>query len=253
MAFDLTKNMVLHEIGKGYLMTKSGAFNEITYGQKTTFDITSTLVDVEGGDSLFPIYTFISKKAGSVTIDAATFNLSQAAVTNVANITTTGLKKLNRLLVASTASSLGTYTGVSDVIAVGPDGNTVAVTQTGTAAAADEIDISDTGAIIWGTGVVAGEYIIWFKSDAPSESASMGLLKNAMPEVSELHWTIKGAELDGDYYQVDIEAPRVRADGTFKIDVAKGTATVPQLKFNILDPGDGSNDFMKITVSKIEA
>ena len=63
-------------------------------------------------------------------------------------------------------------------------------------------------------------------------------------------WRIDGAELDGDYYQVDIYAPRVRADGSFKLDVAKSTASVPQLVLNILDPGDGTDDFMKIVVSK---
>lgn len=251
MAFDLSKNLVLHKVGNGYLMTKSGMFNEITYGQKAAFDITATLVDVEGGDSLFPIYTFISKKAGKVTIDSATFSLSQASAVNMTSITTTSVLKLNRALVASTATSLGTFAGVTDVIAVGPSGETVIVTQTGTAAAASQIDVSATGAILWGTGIAAGEYTFWFKSTAPSESVEMGMLKNAMPEVSSFAWKIEGAELDGDTYQVDIYAPRVRADGSFKIDVAKATASVPQLVLNILDPGDGSDDFMKIVVSKV--
>ena len=250
MAFNLSKNMVLHNPGTGYLLTKSGIFNEVTYGQKAAFDITSTLVDVEGGDSLFPIYTFISKKAGKITIDSATFSLSQASVANVVTTTTTGLKKLNRVLVASTATSLGTYTSVSDVIAVAPDGTQVTVTQTGTAATANEIDVSTSGAILWGTGITAGEYTFWFKSTADTDSASMGMLKNAMPEVSSFAWKIEGAELDGDLYQIDIYAPRVRADGSFKIDVAKATASVPQLVLNILDPGDGTDDFMTITVSK---
>ena len=250
MSFDLTKNLVLHHVGDGYLKTKSGAFNEITYGQKVAFDISSTLVDVEGGDSLFPIYTFISKKAGKITISSATFSLSQASVANVTELSTTSISKLNRLLLPSTATSLGTYTGVKDVIAVDPEGASVVVTQTGTAAAADQIDVSGTGAILWGSGVKAGEYKFWFKADAPTEAVSMGMLKNAMPEVSEFAWRIDGAELDGDTYQVDIYAPRVRADGSFKIDVAKATASVPQLVLNILDPGDGTNDFMKIVVSK---
>ena len=251
MAFDLKKNLVLHNVGDGYLLTKSGAFSEITYGQKAAFDISSTLVDVEGGDSLFPIYTFISKKAGKVTIDSATFSLSQAAVANVVTTSTTSLSKLNRLLLASTATSLGTYTGVKDVIAIDPNGASITVTQTGTAAAADQIDVSTTGAIVWGSGVTAGEYTFWFKADAPTEAVSMGMLKNAMPEVSEFHWRIEGAELDGDTYQVDIHAPRVRADGSFKIDVAKATASVPQLVLNILDPGDGTDDFMTIVLSKV--
>lgn len=250
MSFDLTKNLVLHHVGDGYLKTKSGVFNEITYGQKVAFDISSTLVDVEGGDSLFPIYTFISKKAGKITIDSATFSLSQASIASVSSLYTTSLSKLNRLLLPSTATSLGAYTGVKDVIAVDPNGTSITVTQKGTSAAANQIDVSTTGAILWGTGITAGEYKFWFKADAPTEAVSMGMLKNAMPEVSEFAWRIEGAELDGDLYQVDVYAPRVRADGSFKIDVARGNASVPQLVLNILDPGDGTSDFMKIVVSR---
>jgi hypothetical protein len=252
MAFDLNKELVLHKIGKGYLKTKSGNFNEVTYGQKMTFDVKATLVDVEGGDSLFPIYTFISKKEGTITIDSATFSLSQSSIANQVNITTASLKKINRLLLSSTATTLGTYTGVIDVNCISPSGVPITVTTTGIAPVDTAgVDVSATGAILWGSAVVAGEYKFWFKSDAPSESASMGMLKNAMPEVSEFVWTIEGAELDGDIYQVDIYANRVRADGAFTIDVAKSTATVPKLQLKVLDPGDGSEDFAKIVLSKV--
>jgi hypothetical protein len=252
MAFDLDKELVLHKIGKGYLETVTGKFNEIIKGQKFKFDVKATLVDVEGGDSLFPIYTFISKKEGTVEIDSAVFSLAQSSIGQKVVITTTGLKKMNRILGTLATTTLGaTLTGVTDVKCIAPDGTMLVVTQTGTADAAG-VDVSETGAVKWGTNVTtAGEYTFWFKSDAPTESASMGMLKNEMPEVCSLVWSIEGAELDGDKYQVDIYAKRVRADGAFTIDAARSTATVPKLSLKILDPGDGTDDFATIVVSKI--
>ena len=254
--FNLNEPLVFHKIGKGYLNTVTDKFLEITYGQKMKFDVKSTTVDVEGGDSLFPIYTFISKKEGTITIDGATFSLSQAAIANPVTNTTTNNLVQSRVLVTKSSTSLGTsLTGITDVKAVDPTGALVTVVI-GTAPAtpdASTLYITSVGALTFGSALVAGEYTIWFKSITSSDSTMSGFLKDSIPEVSEFQWTFEAENTDGDKFQVDIYAKRVRCDGSFTVDLARSTASVPQLTLKILDPGDGSDDFCTITATKIAA
>ena len=247
---DLTKELVFHSPGKGYLETVSGKITEIIYGQDIKFDVKATLVDVEGGDGLFPIYTYISKKEGSCEVNNSTFSLSQSGVMQAVEYTTTNVLKNNRLVLPSTATTLGTgLTGVTDVKVIGPDGVPLVVTQSGTAAAGG-VDVSETGTITWGTGVTAGEYVFWFRSISAT-STKAGMLKNAMPEVCSFNWILTCEDLEGHTYQVDLYAKRCRADGSFTIDAKKNQASVSKLTMRVLDPGDGTDDFATITVTQI--
>ena len=247
---DMNKELVFHSIGKGYLETVTGKIVEIIYGQKMKFDVKSTLVDIEGGNSLFPIYTFISKKEGTIEIDMATFSLGQSGIGQKVEYTTTGNLKNGRIKATLATTTLGTaLTGVTDVKCIAVDGTKLAVSSTGTAAT-DGIDVSATGAITWGATVAPGEYTIWFRSVA-ANATKAGFLKNEMPEVSTFSWMLPAEELDGGVYQVDLYAKRVRADGSFTLDAANGTATVPKLSLKILDPGDNTDDFATIIVSKV--
>lgn len=252
--FDNTKELVLHSIGSGYFETVTGKFTEIMKGQDFKADIKCTLVDIEGGDSLFPIYTFISKREGTIELTNAVFSLSQVSASTPVDYVSTGLKKATRVLIKNTDTTLGTgYTGVTNVKVIDPSGNKLAdslVVSTGTAPT-NGVSISATGAVSFDAGAAAGEYKIWFDSDAATESNSVQCLKNAMPEVSSMVWHLPCEELDGDKYSITIRVKRCRADGNFTIDAKRGTASAPKISAKILDPGDGSNDFMSIVVSKI--
>lgn len=247
---DLNKELVFHEVGNGFLETVSGKVVEVIYGQDMKFDVKATLTDVEGGASLFPIYTFISKKEGTIEINSATFSLSQAGIGQAVEYATSNVLVNGRILATKATTTLGTnLTGVTAVKVIATDGSLLPVTQTGTAAT-DGIDVSATGAITWGTTVPAGEYKIWFKS-VGTTATSAGMLKNSMPEVAAFTWTFNAEDLEGNKFQVDVYAKRVRADGSFTIDAKKNTASVPKLSLKILDPGDGTDDFAVITVSKV--
>ena len=247
---DLTKELVFHSPGQGYVETVTGKIAEIIYGQDIKFDVKATMTDVEGGNGLFPIYTFCAKKEGSVEISNAVFSLAQSGIMQPIKYTTTNVLKNSRLILTKGATTLGaTLTGVTDVKVIGPDGNPVTVTQSGTAAA-NGIDVSATGSITWGTGTVAGEYTFWFRSISANSTKS-GMLKNAMPEVCSFSWILPSEDLEGKTYQVDLYAKRVRADGSFTIDAKKNQASVSKLTMKILDPGDGTDDFATITITQI--
>ena len=247
---DLTKELVFHSPGQGYVETVSGKIAEIIYGQDIKFDVKATMTDVDGGNGLFPIYTFISKKEGSVEISNAVFSLAQSGIMQAVEYTTTNVLKNNRILATLATTTLGTgLTGVTDVKVIGSDGTQLAVTQSGTAAA-NGVDVSATGAVTWGASVPAGEYKIWFRSISANSTKS-GMLKNAMPEVCSFSWILPGEDLEGKTYQVDLYAKRVRADGSFTIDAKKNQASVSKLTMKILEPGDGTDDFATITVTQI--
>lgn len=252
MAFDLNKEIVIKGIGKGTLTSVKNVFTEITHAQGLKLDVKSTLQDVSGGDSLFPIYTFVSKREGSIELDMATFSASQAGVMQATSNKVVGVKSLNRIILKTTESSLGAFTGVEGVKCKAPDGTLIPVELGAGVVAPTGCKVTATGAVTWGATVTAsgGEYVFWFKADA-ADAVEMSMLKSAMPDVQEFFWMQESESLDGGKYKVDIYAKRVRADGGFNLDLANDKATVPKMRMQILDPGDGNESFCTITVTKI--
>lgn len=238
----LNKGLLLHGIGKGVLNTVSGKLLEITTAQSMKLNINATTEDQYGGDSLFPLYTFISKKEGNIELTNAEFILSQLTVAQGVTVQASGNKRTNRVLLTKADTELvkgEAMSGVEVIAVVGPDG-----------AKSDKVTVDETGKVTFATGAADGEYAVWYKAnDASAVKASM--LKNAMPEVATFNWMFQTESSDGQKYQVDIYARRVRCDGKFDIETARDKASTPQLTVNILDPGDGHDDFAVITISKV--
>lgn len=237
----VNKGLLLHGIGKGVLVTVSNKILEITSAQSMKMDVTATIEDQYGGDSLFPLYTFISKKEGKVEITNAEFKLSQLAIAQ--GVTIENGKRTSRVLVKKTDTELisgATMTGVETLTIIAPDGT-----------ASTDVKVDETGKLTWETSAVDGEYAIWFKFD-DTTAVSASMLKNAMPEVASFTWMFHTESSDGKKYQVDLYARRVRCDGKFNIETSRDKASTPQLTVNILDPGDGRDDFAVITVSEVK-
>ena len=241
----LNKGLLLHGIGAGVLKSVTGKIAEMTTSQSMNMNITATTEDVYGGDGLCPLYTYISKKEGTVEITNAEFKLSQVQIAQGTNITTTGNKRNYRVLITKDDKQLikdGVLSDVEVIAVIGPDGNDASAAVT----------VTDTGTVTFGDDADAGEYAVWFKAtDANSVKAEM--LKNAMPEVATFNWMFTTEDSEGKKYQIDIYARRVRADGELKIETARDKATTPSLKIKILDPGDGHDDFAVITITPLAA
>lgn len=241
----LNKGLLLHGIGAGVLKSVTGKIAEMTTSQSMNMNITATTEDVYGGDGLFPLYTYISKKEGTVEITNAEFKLSQIQAAQGTRITASGNKRNYRVLITKDDKQLlkdGVLTDVETIAVIGPDGNDASAAVT----------VTDTGAVTFGAAAVAGEYAVWFKAtDANSVKAEM--LKNAMPEVATFNWMFTTEDSEGNKYQIDIYARRVRADGELKIETARDKAATPSLKIKILDPGDGHDDFAVVTITPLAA
>ncbi|MDY4474053.1 hypothetical protein, partial [Mitsuokella sp.] len=158
---------------------------------------------------------------------------------------TTGSKRNYRVLLTKDSKSLiddASLTGVEVIAVIGPDGNDASSTVT----------VTETGGVTFGEAAVAGEYAVWFKA-TDTNSVRAEMLKNAMPEVATFNWMFTTEDSEGNKYQIDIYARRVRADGELKIETARDKATTPSLKIKILDPGDGHDDFAVVTVTPLAA
>lgn len=237
------KGLLLHGIGKGLLQTVSDKVLEVTSAQSMRMEISATTEDQYGGDSLFPLYTFISKKEGKVEITDAEFKLSQLAIAQGVDLSTSGNKKTARVLVTKSDKELvagATLSGVELIAVVAPDGT-----------ASKDVTVDATGKLTFAETAVAGEYAVWFKADDDTATKA-SMLKNAMPEVASFNWMFRTESSDGKKYQVDLYARRVRCDGKFNIETSRDKASTPKLTVNILDPGDGRDDFAVITVSEVK-
>ena len=249
----LNKGILLHGIGDGVLNTVSNKVLEMRTSQTMKMDITSTTEDVFGGDGLFPIYTYISKKDGSIEIDMAEFSLAQVGIAQGTTITTTGNKKSYHVFITKNSTKLisdTTLTGVNVFAMVAPDGTNIVPA---TATDASKISVASGGRVAFGASasVQDGEYSVYFEADY-DDTVQAAMLKDAMPEVASFYWSFKTESSAGEKIQVDIMARRVRCDGKFSIETARDKATVPKLTVKILDPGDGHDDFAVVRVSKLK-
>lgn len=238
----LNKGLLLHGIGKGILNTVSGKLLEMETSQSMKMEVNATSEEQYGGDSLFPLYTFISKKEGTVEIDNAEFKLSQLAIAQGTEIKASGNKRTGRVLVKNTDTELiagATLSGVEVIAVIGPDGN-----------ASSDLTVDAAGKLTFATTAATGEYSVWYKAD-DAKAVQASMLKNAMPEVATFNWFFVTEDSSGQRYQIDLYARRVRCDGKFSFETARDKASSPKLTVKILDPGDGKDDFAVITVTPL--
>lgn len=239
----VNKGLLLHGIGKGILNTVSGKLLEMETSQSMKMEINATTEDQYGGDSLFPLYTFISKKEGSVEIDNAEFKLSQLAIAQGTQLKYGGNKRTGRVLVTKADTALisgATLNGVKVIAIVAPDGSD------GNA----DLSVDAAGKLTFAVGAQDGEYSVWYKAD-DANAVEASMLKNAMPEVATFNWMFVTEDSAGNKYQIDLYARRVRCDGKFSIETSRDKASTPKLTVKILDPGDGKDDFAVITITKL--
>ncbi len=247
----LNTPVLLHGIGKGVFETVSGKVLECSTAQSMKLNVTTSSEDVYAGDSLFPTYTYITQKEGTIEIQNADFKLSQLEIAQGTNTSTSGNKRSYRVLITKDATKLmeDALTGVEVIAMIAPDGTKVSVEET----EGDEVvSISNTGVVAIGANVVMqdGEYVVYFKAD-DANAVSAEMLKNAMPEVATFNWMFTTESSAGEKYQIDLYARRTRSNGEFSIETARDSASTPTLTVNILDPGDGHDDFAVITITKI--
>jgi len=243
-------------VGSGMLISTAGDIVEIIKGQDLSLSLTSTDEKIYGGDSLYPIFSFVKEKGGKVTISDATFYLNQLKVTQNATVNTTTAKKYVReeiVVSAATAATLANVTGVDYTSIVCYNKSTgVGVTNVGVGTPTTAVQFKGTalGAITFGLAVTGTYVFSYYVTDATA-TASATVATNLLPVNSELRWKLVTQDLSGNSYEINLRAKNVRTSGSFNMDFKRGTASVSKLEFEILQPTDGSTDFVEVSVTDI--
>ncbi len=257
MALNPSTALILNGVGSGMLIANTGEIFEITKGQNMTFEISVSEEKVFGGDSLFPFFTFVKEKGGRISIDDATFNLNQLKVTQNATINTSTAKKYFReeiVVSGATAATLTTTTAaiLTDTVVIYNKTTGASVANTGavTPTTLSQFKITNVGAITFGSSVTGTFVVSGYATDATA-SASATVMSNTFPGTNELRWNLDTQDEAGNEYRVSIRAKKVKCSGKANLDFKRGTASVQKLEFEVLEPSDGSKEFIEVIVTDL--
>lgn len=260
MAANGNTDIVLQGIGSGMLISATDkSIVPIDYGTDLSAEVTVSSEDVFGGDSLFPIFTFIKEKGGKVTITDATFKLNMLKATQAATLTSGGSAKkmVTETITVATGTSAqltatsGVSTAVGDTVAYKVDAPDTAVLQVVSApTGAVQFTVTAAGVITFGSST-SGQYVFsYYVTDANAASAT--IKTNVFPGHYELRWRMVTKDRAGNNYAFDLRATNVTCTGGFTVDLKRGTASAQKLEFKILAPSSGT-DFINYTIAPVAA
>lgn len=242
------KDIIIRGIGKGFIRDKiTGKVLYWDKGQTLNVELNTSSEDVYGGDGLAPIYTYATQVEGTVTFTNATFKANQLSFMLASEISTTGVKSKDIVDITKSTTQLGSgeLTNVKVLYVTDPDGEIIQCTQTGTAQA-NQIDISDTGEVQFGTSTKEGTYRVLYEYDATGTQTVV--LADSLPNPVEVHIVFYPEDLDGNKKVMNIDIPHARCDGNVTFETGRDSAGTPELVFKILKQEDLKNT-MTITVS----
>lgn len=141
--------------------------------------------------------------------------------------------------------STADLTSVKPLFVIGPDGETVEFTQTGSPTGT-QVDISETGTVTFGESAVEGTYKVVYEYDANGTQTIV--LADSLPDPVEVHIVFYPEDLQGNKKVMNIDIPHARCDGNVTLETGRDSAATPELVFKVLKQED-LDYTMKITVS----
>lgn len=242
------KDIILKGIGKGFIRNKiTGAVLSWDKGQTLNIELSTSSEDVYGGDSLSPIYTYATQTEATVTFTNATLKANQLAFMLKSDLVNTAVKAQEIVDITKSTEKLSTadLTSVKPLFVIGPDGETVAFTQTGSPTGT-QVDISETGTVTFGESAVEGTYKVVYEYDANGTQTI--ILADSLPDPVEVHIVFYPEDLQGNKKVMNIDIPHARCDGNVTLETGRDSAATPELVFKVLKQED-LDYTMKITVS----
>lgn len=248
-----TRELVLHGVGKGLVVYQDGSTIPFTSAQSVSIEITSTDEDVYGGDGLFPIFSFIKEKGGSLKITNATTSTRHLQITQGADIVKTGAKALMFSDVKTPGS--GTCT-LSKTSGIDVDSVTCTKVESGEALVRVDGEPADGQFSVTEAGVVkvdanlkeALDFSYYYTSE---NAVSAKLATNAIPGVVEYRHHLVTEDVDGKKYNVYFRVYQAKCSGAFQFNMERGTASAPTLEFKLLDPKREDNAFLDYTIEEV--
>lgn len=247
--FNTNDNIVLKGVGTSLIKDKTtGKVLIIDKSQKLSVNHQTDKEDVFGGDGLSPIYTFAKQSTTEITLTNATFKASQLQMMSSSKVTTEGVQARKLVEITKNTTKLGdNLTNVKVVLALF-NGEPIEVTQTGTTAPENGVDISTTGEIKFGVSTKDGSYHIMYMVDA--EGVKTVVLGDSLPNFCEVYLNFESESIKGMRYLINIYIPHARCDGNITIESSRDSASTPEIKYTALKE-EGKEGVMEVTITKV--
>lgn len=248
--FNANDNIIFRGVGNSVIRDKTtGKILVIDKSQKLSVNHQTDKEEVFGGDSLSPIYTFAKQSTTEVTLTNATFKANQLQMMVSSKVTTEGVQARKLVKITKSSAKLGeNLTNVKVILALF-NGEPIEVTQTGTTAPANGIDISPTGEIKFGTSTEDGTYQIMYMVDA--EGVKTVVLGDSLPNFCEVYLNFESESINGIKYQINIYIPHARCDGNVTIESSRDSASTPEIKYTAIKE-EGREGVMEVTITKAD-
>lgn len=240
--------------GRAMLINTDGTVTPLGELQDMTVEISATMENVYGGDSMFPVFSFIKEKSAQFTFTHASFGLDFLKIAQGATINTGAeLFKDETVTVANGSANLSVTSGVitSSVIVVDLGTGTPLKRVTGTPMG-NEFSVTTGGVLTFNSASNGKSYLVSY-SYTSANAYSADILTTSVPGFVELYHTSGILEQpNGKKIRVYTHIYKARCDGKLNIDFKRGTAYAPKLTFQSLDPQRGDNKFVSVSIEELD-
>ncbi len=248
-----SKNLVLYGIGTAYLLGADGKVQaKLGSLQNMTIEITSTIEDVFGGDSLFPIFNFIKEKGANFKFTNACFDLGVVAASQGVPENTGGIALGHEELTISEGSAQLAATSGVDVDSVMVMHNGESLKNVDSVAGATKSFTVTNGGVLEFSNDVTGTVVVDYVFNV-TDGTTVDVLSTSVPGYVQLRHESFPTELpDGRKAVLTTIVYKARCEGGLSLDYSRGEAVAPELSFKSVDPGRADKKFVSYSLRYVD-
>lgn len=232
------ENFFVEGSGKAVITGDNGKLSLI-HLQDMQLDLSSKMEDVFGGESLFPVFSFMSEKGAKATFTNASMSLEAFNLTQ-----------------GTTADKEATLFA-DETVTVGADGE-LPVAHADKADKNSFIVSDEAGNVLTVTGgkveaTNAGNTVnVFYTYTATVGAVGASALTTSVPGyVSIYHRSKPMKQKNGRIVRILTTIYKARSDGSLKLDFKHKNAYAPELVFNAVDPEREDKKFMSFTIQDV--
>lgn len=246
-----SKSLVLHGIGEAFLLSADGTIaTRLTKMQNMTIELSSESEDVYGGDSLFPIFNFITSKSANFKFTNAVFDMDVLAATQGTTVTAGGeINGAENVTVKTSAAQL-TITeniDVTSVYAVKADGTVL--TRADDASGTNEFTVTEAGAMTFSSDITNDTVVSVSYVYTTDNGSTVHVNTDSVPGYVELRHTSMPIKLkDGRTVQLNTRVYKAVCEGGISLEYTRDGAVAPEVTFKSVDPERPDKKFISYSL-----
>ena len=246
--------IILHGVGKSTLIYGDGSMLSIPKSKNIQVEVKGDMGEQVGGDGLFPLMKFLTKKSGTVSIEDATFSLEQAKFTQGGTLVEgASVNKEEEVTASAGAATLSVTTGIDvDSVVVVDKTTGKAMKRVESSPAAGQFTVTSAGALAFESTFADTVTVNYFYKAA--DGVNLSVMNDSLAQPCELrHTIVTDEQADGKRYKLTLRVYRCRNNGNFTYDAKRGEAFSPKVEFEIEDAGREDGKTMEYSVVPFEA